>query len=79
MPVVPAHEGEGMDFSDGETLVSGKNTGNHKWFVGMYGPLEMIFEVKKEGAWLFGTKKWKVVPRDYLTVIGLSEQVGSSE
>jgi len=65
MPVVEAQPGEGMLLPGNEILQAQVSAKDHKWFVGMYGMYQLVFELKKE------KKSWRIVPRDYLSVIGI--------
>jgi len=67
MSVVQALKDEAMLLPDGKILKAKESTEDHKWFVGMYGPYPLLFElVKEKGA-------WKTVPKDYLSIIGIRE------
>lgn len=65
MPVVQAMPGESMPVPGGRTLRAGVSSDEHKWFVGLYGPYQLVFELKKEAS------GWKTVPRDYRSLIGV--------
>jgi len=65
MPVVEAIEGESMALPRGKILKAHGSSPKHKWFVGMYGPHQLVFELRKEGG------SWKTIPQDYLSVIGI--------
>jgi hypothetical protein len=49
-------------------LHAGASTRAHRWVIGMYGPHELLFELRKEKS------GWKVVPHDYLSVIGIGSR-----
>ena len=65
MAVVEAQPGEGMLLPKGEILQAKTSTADHKWFLGMYGPFQLLFELRKEKT------GWRTVPRDYLSVVGI--------
>ena len=73
MPIVPAHEGESLRFPSGELLKADTSSRSHKWYAGLFGPSELLFELKKD------KDDWKVVPRDYLTVLGLGAGEGENK
>lgn len=73
MPVVEAREGEAMMLPTGVVLLAGKKTADHQWMTGMYGPNRLMFEMKCEGT---APKAWKVVPQDYLSLIGIGQVKG---
>ena len=67
MSVVQANTGEGMKLPENQLLVAQESTSNHKWYVGLYGTQQIVFEIIKEKT------GWKVIPQDYLSVIGIGQ------
>lgn len=67
MPVVESMEGEGMLLADGTAVAVQQSTPQSKWLTGLYGYHKLVFALRLEKG------KWRVVPRDYLSVISRSE------
>lgn len=67
MPVVDSMEGEGMLLADGTAVTVQQSTPQSKWLTGLYGYYKLVFELRLE------KDKWRVVPRDYLSVISRCE------
>lgn len=69
MPVTEASPGTGMVLPDGKILRALTNISKHKWVTALYGAKQLIFELKRE------KNTWKIIPYDYLPVIGIGEKL----